>query len=386
MADVPLRVFVAHPSALLTDHRPHGDGLVAFGFLRELAARGHELHVAAQAVDLRDPPVPGLHVHRLAEGGAPGDKLRFMAGMRRLLGRLQRRRPFDLVHQLNPVDVGLSLAIAGVRLPVVLGPYVPDWPPTGPGADAVVSPPVLRLKRVLRAAQQRRAAMVLLSTPAAAARLEGSWPGRLRVREIPPGIDSTLWAPAPAAPPRDDAEDVLFLANLQVRKGIFVALDAFDRVAAERPSARLLVAGEGPEAAAVRRLVAASPARERIVLLGGVTREQALPAMQACSVFCAPSFAEPFGMSALEAMACARPVVATRAGGLQHLIDERGGRVVAPGDAPALAAALAEVLSAPALRVAMGRHNRRVVQQRYDWSPVVDRLEEAYSEVLWRSR
>ena len=56
MASVPLRVFVAHPSALLTDHRPHGDGLVAYGFLRELASRGHELHVAAQAVDLRDPP------------------------------------------------------------------------------------------------------------------------------------------------------------------------------------------------------------------------------------------------------------------------------------------------------------------------------------------
>jgi glycosyltransferase involved in cell wall biosynthesis len=380
MPRVPLRVFVAHPSALLTDHRPHGDGLVAFGFLRELAARGHELHVAAQAVDLRDPPVRGLHIHRLAEGSGPADRLRFMAGMRRLLSRLQRRRPFDLVHQLNPVDVGLSLAVAGLPLPVVLGPYVPDWPPTGEGADAIVSPPVLRLKRALRAAQQRRAAMVLLSTPAAASRLEGSWPGRLRVREVPPGIDSTRWAPAAAS--RDDAEDVLFLANLAVRKGIFVALDAFARVAAMRPSARLLVAGDGPEAAAVRRHVAASPARERIVLLGGVTREQALPAMQACSVFCAPSFAEPFGMNALEAMACAKPVVATRAGGLQHLVDERGGRLVTPGDAPALAGALAELLAAPALRTAMGAHNRRLVRSRYDWSAVVDRLEQAYAEVL----
>jgi glycosyltransferase involved in cell wall biosynthesis len=309
-----------------------------------------------------------------------------MAGMRRLLGRLQRRRPFDLVHQLNPVDVGLSLAVADVRLPVVLGPYVPDWPPTGEGADAVVSPPVLRLKRVLRAAQQRRAAMVLLSTPAAAARLEGSWPGRLRVREVPPGIDAARWAPAAAPAAGDDAEDVLFLANLQVRKGIMVALQAFDRVAAQRPSARLLVAGDGPEAAAVRRLAAASPARERIALLGAVTREQALPLMQACSVFCAPSFAEPFGMNALEAMACARPVVATRAGGLQHLVDERGGLVVAPGDAAALAAALDELLARPGLRAQMGAHNRRLVRERYDWTAVVDRLERAYAEALRRRR
>jgi glycosyltransferase involved in cell wall biosynthesis len=385
MPRVPLRVFVAHPSALLTDHRPHGDGLVAFGFLRELAARGHELHVAAQAVDLRDQPPAGLHIHRLAEGSGPQDKLRFMAGMRRLLQRLHRQRPFDLVHQLNPVDVGLSLAVAGVRLPVVLGPYVPDWPPVGEGADAVVSPSVLRVKRVLRGAQQRRASVVLLSTPAAAAKLEGSWPGRLRAREVPPGIDATLWAPASAARD-DDGEDVLFLANLQVRKGIFVVLDAFARLAAARPSARLLVAGDGPEAAAVRRQVAASPARERIVLLGRVTREQAVPVVQACDVFCAASFAEPFGMTVLEAMACARPVVATRAGGTQHLVDERGGRVVAPGDPEALAAALAQLLAAPALRAAMGEHNRRLVRKRYDWSAVVDRLEEAYAEALRRRR
>ena len=251
---LPLRVFVAHPSALLTDHRPHGDGLVAFGFLRELAARGHELHVAAQEVDLRDPPPAGLHVHGLgARAPAPLDRLRFMARMRRLLGRLQRRRPFDLVHQLNPVDVGLSLAVADLPLPVVLGPYVPDWPPTGDGADAVAAPAVAHVKRLLRAAQQRRADIVLLSTPAAAAKLEGSWPGRLRVREVPPGIDSHAGRlPRPAG--ATDAEDVLFLANLQVRKGIFVVLDAFARVAAERPTARLLVAGDGPEAATVRRL------------------------------------------------------------------------------------------------------------------------------------
>ncbi len=179
---------------------------------------------------------------------------------------------------------------------------------------------------------------------------------------------------------------MLFLANLQVRKGILVALEAFERVAAQRPSARLLVAGDGPEAATVRRLAAASPAHERIVLLGAVTREQALPVMQASSVFCAPSYAEPFGMNALEAMACARPVVATRAGGLQHLVDDRGGRVVAPGDAPALAAALTELLARPDLRAAMGAHNRRLVRERYDWTAVVDRLERAYAEAVRRRR
>ena len=40
-----LRIFVAHPSEMLTDYLPHGDGLVAFSYLSRLAVRGHELHV-----------------------------------------------------------------------------------------------------------------------------------------------------------------------------------------------------------------------------------------------------------------------------------------------------------------------------------------------------
>ena len=66
---VGLRIFVAHPSALLTDHRPHGDGLVAYGFIRGLAERGHELHVAAEEVDLTGAPagersrLPGRRRH-----------------------------------------------------------------------------------------------------------------------------------------------------------------------------------------------------------------------------------------------------------------------------------------------------------------------------------
>jgi hypothetical protein len=51
----PLNIFVPHCSDLLTDHRPHGDGLVAYGFIRHLSERGHNLYIAAQEVDLRDP-------------------------------------------------------------------------------------------------------------------------------------------------------------------------------------------------------------------------------------------------------------------------------------------------------------------------------------------
>jgi glycosyltransferase involved in cell wall biosynthesis len=369
------RIFALAPAALLTDHRPHGDGLVAWGFIRELAGRGHVLEVAARAVDVRGAVPPGVRLHELGPAGGPGLAARavLMRRTRRLFARLSRSRPFDVVHQLNPVDVGASLALAGAGPPVVLGPYVPDWPADEAGAGRAAS----AVKRLLRAAQQRRAAAVLLSSPAALAKLDGPHP-RLHVCEVPPGIDDRAWVPRPDGV---DTEDVLFLANLQVRKGIHVALDAFDLLAAERPRARLLVAGAGPEEAAIRARVAGAAAG-RVRLLGRLGRDDVLSAMQGCAVFCAPSFGEPFGMTALEAMACGRPVVATDAGGLRHLVSPAGGRRVPPGDPGALAAALDELLADAPLRRAMGEHNRGAVERRYAWSRVTDRLEDAYDRAV----
>jgi glycosyltransferase involved in cell wall biosynthesis len=128
--------------------------------------------------------------------------------------------------------------------------------------------------------------------------------------------------------------------------------------------------------------ISRSPARDRIELLGHVDRDGAVAIMQACDVYCLPSYGEPFGMTALEAMACARPVVATNAGGLRHLVPDAGGRKVRPGDPSALADALVEVLADPGLRAAMGAFNRETVEQRFAWSRVGDRLDALYGEAV----
>jgi glycosyltransferase involved in cell wall biosynthesis len=381
---VALRLFIIAPSAMFTDHLPHGDGLVAFGFVKELARRGHELHVATRRVALEGDPPPNVHVYRLgsANQSAQIGRLRFMLGVRRLYERLARSRRFDLAHQLNPVDVGVSLALAGEETPLVLGPYIPDWAASGPGADGSVGPLALRAKRLLRVAQQRRATTLLVSTPAALSKLDPGFSLQAHVHELPHGIDDQLWQPS--GPPA--GQTVLFLANLEVRKGIHVLLDAFEAVAARLPDARLQIAGDGPERQAVEGRVREPWARGRVELLGRVDRDRALALMQSCDVYCLPSYGEPFGMTALEAMACARPVVATAAGGLWHLVPDAGGRKVAPGDSAALADALVQVLGDPELRMAMGSCNRRIVEERFAWSRVGDRLEALYGEAIQRAR
>src|SRR5581483_3310326 len=137
---------------------------------------------------------------------------------------------------------------------------------------------------------------------------------------------------------------VLFLANLEYWKGIFTLLDAFDRIAVALPDCRLEVWGDGKEVDAVRQRVEQSPFRDRIDLKGRAPRERVGEIMRSHSVYCMPSYGEPFGMTILEAMASGLPVVTTNVGGPAFLVREEGGRVVPMRDAAGLATALQEIL------------------------------------------
>jgi glycosyltransferase involved in cell wall biosynthesis len=383
--DAPLTVLVVHPSKLLTDHRPWGDGLMAHAFIARLAVRGHRLHVACQQVALRDPLPGDVTLHRLsgAERLGPRGRVAYARRLRALAERLGRTERIDLAHQLNPVDVGLSLGVPA-GLPLVLGPYVPDWPA---GSDDVARPgPRVRAGRVaadaarsaVRHAQQRRATTLLLSTPAARAKVHG--PGR-RAEVLPYGVDLAAFPPfPPRAGGAGEAPTVVYVGSLSVRKGVFTLVAAFERVAAALPGARLLVAGSGGRERELRARVAASPARDAIELLGHVERAAAAATLARGDVVCVPSYGEPFGLTALEAMACARPVVGTAAGGLAHLVAADGGLLVPPRDERALAGALLELLADPARRAAMGTANRRRAERDFAWDRVIDRLERRYRD------
>jgi glycosyltransferase involved in cell wall biosynthesis len=181
---------------------------------------------------------------------------------------------------------------------------------------------------------------------------------------------------------RGDAPTILFLANVQIRKGVLTLVDAFEDVVVNAPEARLIIAGGGPDEPAVRERVARSPARGRIDLVGTVARERIADMLAGADVFCAPSYGEPFGLSPLEAMAAGLPVVSTDAGGLAHLVPPDGGIQVPPRDPAALGEALTALVRDPERRAAMGRANRETVARRYEWSSVIDRLERLYAETV----
>jgi glycosyltransferase involved in cell wall biosynthesis len=374
-------VFVAHASALLTDHEPHGDGLVALNFLRRLAERGHELDVAAQEVSVRGTLPDNLRLHRIMGGGelGPARRLRYAIRVRRLYRQLVRAHPYDLIHQFNPVDVGLTTFLADRSVPLVLGPYPAPWPAVAQPRRGPAWIPFTALRAGLQWLEQTRAAAILVFVPAGAANVR-SRRARARIAVVPPGIDLDVFRPAGAGEAAGPAT-VLFLAGLERRKGVDTLLDAFAAVARSRPDVELRLAGSGSLEDEIRSRAAREPLAGRVAILGQVEREEVPGLLRSSTLLCLPSLGEPLGMSALEALASGLPVVVTDTGGLAELVPDEGSRKVAPGDAEALARALDELLGlGRAELAALGAHNRAVAAK-YSWDAAVDRMEEVYADV-----
>jgi L-malate glycosyltransferase len=390
--DRPLNIFVPHCSDLLTDHRPHGDGLVAHGFIRRLAERGHVLHVAVSEVDLKSPFPPNVYMHKIESGrSALWSRFDYVRKVRKLFFRLRQNIAFDLIHQLNPVYTGVSLGLTRCATPIILGPYIGGWPDDPSSITSrkwAMRVPLGPVKRAIAAAQQHFAHSLLLTTPAAASRLEhrSAFP---RMELLPHGIDSDLFRPkedtaAQNGSSEDDSTEILFMAWLERRKGIFDLLQAFDHVAARFPRARLAIAGDGSHLLEAQRAASASSAFDRISFLGRQDRAGAVAALQNADIYCLPSHGEPYGMGAVEAMSCGKPLVVTGAGGLGCLVDDHGGLRVPVGDTQALADALCTLIADPSRRKAMGAHNRRRVLETMAWDRVIDRLEEIYIATIER--
>jgi L-malate glycosyltransferase len=380
-----LTVFIVHPSDMLTDHLPHGDGTVAWGFIRELGRRGHNVHVACEGIDLLEkaPPNVTLHPIRTHAIGGVGHALEYMLRCRVLFERLHRQAAFDIVHQLNPVFSGLSLALLGTSVPVVLGTYVSAWPCGWDGFPYVERGVMWRLRRLLLYVQQRPASALLVTTRAALdSRIINSPAIRSRVRWQQHGIDAEAYAPEPQTRLAALASGrILFLANVGIRKGVFTLLTAFAIVHAARPDATLVIAGDGPDLELLRARIAELHLEDAVEILGNVPRTEVPALLHGSAIFCLPSFGEPYGMSAVEAMAAGLPLVVTRGGGLAEVADADGALYAWPRDPASLSKALLALLASPERARAMGDHNMLRVREAFAWSAVGDSLEAVYNGV-----
>jgi glycosyltransferase involved in cell wall biosynthesis len=203
------------------------------------------------------------------------------------------------------------------------------------------------------------------------------------IEVIPVGIDPDEFAPPPAGQPRDP-DSILVITSADVAlKGLVHLLEALAKLRVERP-VRLTVVGTarpgGPAEAALDRL----DLRDAVRFTGPVPEAELVDLLQRAAVVAIPSLYEGFSLPAVEAMACATPLVTTDAGALPEVVGTEAGLRVRAGDVGELTAALQLVLDSPGLAEQLGRAGRRRVLDSYTWRSTAQRTADWYAETLER--
>jgi phosphatidyl-myo-inositol alpha-mannosyltransferase len=285
----------------------------------------------------------------------------------RVRAALRSFRP-DVVHAHEPLVPGVGMFAARATDRPVVGTF---------HAFAQRSFLLSAAGPMLRPLWRRLDARIAVSN--AAAEFVRKRVGGDAVRVIPNGVEVELFADAePARLP--EGRRILFVNRLDRRKGFPVMIGAFGRLAARRPDALLVVAGDGRDRDAVEDLPPA--VRGRVVMLGSMPHGYLPPYHAACEVFCAPSTGrESFGIVLVEAMAAGLPVVATDIPGYREVVRDGIEGILVPPRAPgAVAEALDRLLGDPALAEKLGSAGRERAR-RYSWDAVAAEVESVYREV-----
>ncbi len=290
-----------------------------------------------------------------------------------------RRLSPDLVHLHFPNPTGdLAYLLSGRRAPVVMTYH----------ADVIKRSQLLRLYRPVFERLEPHIRCFVVGSDEYLASSRFLAPHRERCRVIPFGVDLDAFTlrlgevdRVEALRRRYGARILLFLGVLRYYKGLEVLVRAMAQV-----GGRLLVAGRGPERAALEALTLELGLTERVTFLGEVSGSERRCLLHACDVFALPSIdrSEAFGISQLEAMACSKSVVSSDLPTGVRLVNQAGvtGMLVPPGNPDALAGALNTLLEDEALRATFGKAARLRVEQEFTAERMIARTLDVYREAL----
>ena len=174
------------------------------------------------------------------------------------------------------------------------------------------------------------------------------------------------------------------LGHLRAQKDYPLLIEAAAILAPANPGLRVLIAGEGPERSELERLIAERGLTGVVILLG--RRDDVGDVIASFDIAASSSDFEGSPLSLMESMAAGKPVVATAVGGVPDVVvDGVTGRLVPPGDAAALAAALGELIASEDERERMGEAGRTRQREQFDFALTVERVEQLYERLFSRA-
>ncbi len=318
---------------------------------------------------LRYPQIPGN------AGLATAGKFLY----RRLLPhvtRLHRQRPIDVIHAHSALPCGhaASLLSESLHVPFVVTVHGLDV------FNACFQAGTRGAKRraALSAEVYRHAASVICISRTIENILKKGIEQPVPSCVIYNGTDDVKFSPEEVAANGDTA-NLLIVGNLLRGKGHEIVLRAMARIAPRFPKLQCKIIGEGPDQGRFAELTRTLGISGRVFFMGRQDRQAVAKAMRACAIFALPSRFEGLGCAYLEAMACARPVIACEGQGIGEIIQHgHNGWLIPIDDVEKMADALFQLLGSGDLRTSIGSNARKTILNGLTMTNQVRQLDEAY--------
>jgi N-acetyl-alpha-D-glucosaminyl L-malate synthase BshA len=362
-----------------------GSGVVASELARCLASRGHRTHVISS-----DPPFrlresdADVRFHRVETPGYPVFREpQYLLALANRLVQVARAHHLDIIHAHYAIPHAAAAYLA--RQILASGAKAaPRTITTLHGTDVTIlgSDPSYR-ETVAFCIDQSDAVTAVSASLRADTKRQMSVKRDIAV--IPNFVDADVRRRAPDSALRarfcpPDERLVIHISNLRPVKQVDAVVRVFARIRTHVP-ARLLIVGEGPDLGRAEQLIDELGVTAQVELVGEA--QDVVGLLSVSDLFLLPSLQESFGLSALEAMACGVPVVASNVGGLPELVaDGVTGFLHPPDQVAQMAESGIRILSDPALYARMAAAGVRLAIERFSADRIVPQYESLYENTL----
>ncbi len=361
-----------------------GSGIVATELGKELAARGHKIHLISYSQPIRmNELYENIFFHKVEVNAYPLFRYPpYSLEITATIVAVAEDEGLDLVHAHYAIPHGMSaldareiLADDGRRLPFVI---------TLHGTDITIVGSEPSMSRVTRYILDKADGVTAVSRYLREETVSYFETGR-HIEVIPNFVDPGIFHPQPGSDLRkrltaNGEKIILHASNFRAVKNIPHLIEMFKQVQETVP-ARLVLIGDGPERSHAEHLCRTLGIKDKVVFPG--MRSNVVEFLSAADIYVMASQTESFGLSALEAMSCGVPVVAYRVGGVPEVIAHgKTGYLVERDNIAAFAQAVRDILASEDRRRSFADASRQRAVEHFAADRVVPRYEAFYRRVI----
>jgi len=380
-------ILISSAAYILTDHLISSEGTTCLQIMKNLTKRGIKFTAIGGYTSIKKPSKNIKILSACSIRAFPYDNLikKYSAHLQYITrsyleaSKILKTQKIDIIHHMFPAVYGQTFSLLAIRerfsQPFIFGPVSAHFT-RRPLDEKIISKvaSILHFKTISKCSH-------LIAITEQVKRIYSKLLDEDKISVIPLGVDTKLFQPKEER--TKEEFEVLFTGSLYPLKGIEYLIKSMKHVICMQKRVKLRIVGEGPEKERLKFLIGKLGLRDKVIFEGFVPHDKIVKYYQNCDVFCFLTLGEPFGIAILEAMACGKPVIASKIGGPAEIVkDAETGFLVNPRDTETVAERIIQLIKDEKLRKKMGRKARKIVVEKYSLEKVSEEYYRLYRSLI----